>query len=214
MKYLAQPFLSKRGLLPIAGAALIACSAPAGDQDQGQSEATGSAAMSGDRMAMMTDRPMMRSGMMSGGMMSDGMMSGGMMGGGMADMRNIHGLLASHEAIERQVVDLPDGVRTITTSNDPEVAQMIRAHVRQMRDRYERDQPIRAMDPLFRELFENRDKAKMEIRDVPGGVEVVHTSSDPKVVALIRQHARHFVSRVVERGMPAAMGPTPLPEGY
>lgn len=152
--------------------------------------------------------------MMSGGMMSGGMMAGGMMGGQMQDMGTIHGLLASHDRISRTVEDLPNGVRTVTTSDDPRVAELIRTHVRQMRDRYEGDRPIRAMDPLFRELFERRDEARLEFRDVPGGIEVVHTSSDPQVVRLIRQHAHHFVDGVVERGMAASMGPTPLPEGY
>lgn len=94
------------------------------------------------------------------------------------------------------------------------MAELIRTHVRDMKERYERDQPVRPMDPLFRELFEHRREASMKVRDIPGGVEVLHTSSNPQVVLLIRQHARHFVNAVVDKGMAGAMGPTPLPEGY
>lgn len=199
----ARPRRLIRSLLPVAGVALIACSAPEHQSIEAQPQSSSSGMMGGG-MPMMGMRRMMQG----------GMMGGGMMGGGMQDMRSIRGLLASHESIERRVEDLPNGVRTFTTSSDPRVAALIRTHVRQMRDRFERGQPIRSMDPLFRELFERRDKARLEISDIPGGVEVLHTSSDPQVVLLIRQHARHFVSRAVEQGMSAAMGPTPLPEGY
>lgn len=178
--------------LPAIAVALIACSSPEQPAMQGQG-------MMGASSSMM-NRPMM--------------MGGGMMGGQMQDMRTIRGLLASHQDIERTVEDLPNGVRTVTRSDDPRVTELIRTHVRQMRDRYDRDQPIRRMDPLFRELFERRDEAKLEIRDIPGGVEVLHTSGNPEVVSLIRQHARHFVSVAAEQGMRGAMGPTPLPEGY
>lgn len=137
------------------------------------------------------------------------------MGAGMMrDMRPIHGLLTNHEMIERRVEDIPNGVRTITTSEDPEIAELIRTHVRQMKARYNRDQPIRMMDPVFRELFRNRHKTSLAFEDIPGGIRVTHTSSDPQVVLLIRQHARRFISEAANEGMRRAMRPTPLPEGY
>lgn len=166
-----------------------------------RAEPASSAAMDGMRWG---DMPMMRE-------MPDGMMSGeGMMG----DMRSIHGLLTSHQKIERRVEDISDGVRTITTSDDPEVAELIRTHVRQMKARYARGRPIRAMDPVFRELFRNRHKASLEFEDIPGGIRVTHTSNDPQVVLLIRQHARRFVSEAAEEGMTRAMRTTPLPDGF
>lgn len=176
---------------------LLACS-PGGDSGSNR----GAGMMNGG-MPMMGD---MHGGMMSG----EDMMGAGMMG----DMRSIHGLLTSHEKIERRVEDIRNGVRTTTTSDDPAIAQLIRTHVRQMKARYERDQPIRLMDPLFRELFRNRDKASLRYEDIPGGIRVTHTSNDPQVVLLIRQHARHFVSEAAQQGMSRAMRPTPLPEGY
>jgi uncharacterized protein YdcH (DUF465 family) len=142
-----------------------------------------------------------------------------MMGEGMGpemmrDMRAIHGLLTQHERIHREVEDIPGGVRTLTTSEDPQVASLIRTHVWQMKERMEKGQPIRRMDPVFRELFEHHEKVHMEIEEVPGGVRVTETSEDPQVVKLIRQHAHRAVSEFVEQGMPRAMQPTPLPEGY
>ncbi|MBA3511143.1 hypothetical protein [Sphingomonas sp.] len=178
--------------------ALLACS-PAGEP----------ASNRGMARTMQSGMPMMRD-------MPQGMMAGeGMMGPGMMqDMRPIHGLLASHDKIQRRVEDIPNGVRTITTSKDPEVAEMIRTHVRQMKARYSRGQPIRNMDPVFRELFRNRHKASLDYEDIPGGIRVTHTSDDPQVVLLIRQHARRFVSEAAKEGMSRAMRPTPLPEGY
>lgn len=172
----------------------------------GEPDSTRTAAMAGP---MQADMPMM--GNIGGGMMSgEGMMGPGMM----RDMRSIHGLLTSHEKIDRRVEDIPNGVRTVTTSDDPATAELIRAHVRQMKARYGRGQPIRIMDPVFRELFKNRNKASLEYEDVPGGIRVTHTSDDPRVVLLIRQHARRFVSEAAAEGMSRAMRPTPLPEGY
>lgn len=132
-------------------------------------------------------------------------------GGGGGPHDTIHALLADHEAIERRVVDRPDGVETWTESDDPEVAARIRVHVRQMRDRLESGRPMRRWDPLFAAIFAHADAIEMTIEDTPQGVRVVETSEDPEVVALIRQHAHRAVSEFVERGMDRAHEPTPLP---
>ncbi|HEX9241758.1 MAG TPA: hypothetical protein VF875_04895, partial [Anaeromyxobacter sp.] len=152
-----------------------------------------------------------RGGMM-GRMMNGGM--SGMMGGSMKEMSAIHGLLSDHTKIQRSVEDIPNGVRTVTTSEDPEVAALIREHVWQMKERIEQGRPIRQMDPLFRELFKNHEHIHIAIENVQGGVRVTETSDTPRVTPLIRQHARRAVSEFVAEGMPRAMRPTPLPPGY
>ncbi len=192
------PKTSPTMLLALA-AALSACS-PSGDESSREMPMGG---MMSDDMPMMERMPEW--------MMSNEDMSGA---GMMQDMRSIQGLLTNHEKIERRVENIPNGVRTLTTSDDPEVVQLVRTHVRQMKARYERDQPIRMMDPVFRELFRNRDKASLTYEDIPGGIRATHTSDDPQVVLLIRQHARQFVSEAAEQGMRRAMRPTELPEGY
>lgn len=161
-------------------------------------------------------------GMMGGDGMKDGvmgrmpswMMSRGMGPEMMRDMRVIHRLLVNHEKIERQVEEIPGGIRAVTTSRDPEVADQIRIHVSQMKERLEQGQPIRMMDPLFRELFRHHDKINLQVEHIPGGVRVTETSKDPQVTLLIRQHATRAVSEFVDGGMRRAMQPTPLPEGY
>ncbi|HEV2061397.1 MAG TPA: hypothetical protein VGR12_00980 [Solirubrobacteraceae bacterium] len=156
---------------------------------------------------------------MGGGMMDgpmpDWMMSAGGMDRGMReDMRVIRRLLRAHRQIDRAVADVPGGVRTRTVSDDPEIAALIRTHVRQMKARVEAGEPIRGMDPLFREIFEHHREIEMEVEDVPGGVRVRETSDEAQVVLLIRQHARRAVSEFVRRGMRRAMQRTPLPPGY
>ena len=151
-----------------------------------------------------------------GGMMGGGMMGGqnGMMGGGMQDMRTIHGLLSQHDKIKRSVKDIPNGVESVTTSDDPQVAHLIREHVGEMKSRIEEGRPIHQMDPLFREIFANYQHIHKQIADVPGGVRVTETADTANVVPLVRQHARRAVSEFVAQGMPRMMQPTPLPEGY
>lgn len=133
--------------------------------------------------------------------------------GGHGDMASAHALLARHDQIQRRVVERPDGVETWTTSDDPEVAKLLGTHVRQMKERLASGRPVRPHDPLFRAIFDNHDKIRMEIEDVDGGVRVVETSDDPKVVQLIQAHAR-LVDGFVEEGMARMHRGTSLPEGY
>jgi len=131
---------------------------------------------------------------------------------GLADDREtFHFLLQNHEKISRTVEEIDDGVLTTTTSEDPGIAEGIRAHVRQMEQRMESGAGLRHWDPLFVEIFESHDRVKIEIEDVPGGVRVRETSDDPRVVGLIRQHANRAVSEFVQEGFPRAHRPTPLP---
>jgi hypothetical protein len=54
----------------------------------------------------------------------------------------------------------------------------------------------------------------MAIEEAPGGVRVKETADEPRVVPLVRQHARRAVSEFVAEGMPRAMRFTLLPPGY
>jgi hypothetical protein len=156
----------------------------------------------------------MREGM-PGRRMPDWMMSsGGMDPQMMQDMPVIHELLLSHRKIDRRVEDIPGGIRSWTTSADGDIADLIRTHVHQMKARLERGDPIREMDPLFREILKHGETIRMEIANIPEGVRVTETSPDPQVALLIRQHAHRAVSQFVAAGMPRAMQPTPLPQGY
>jgi hypothetical protein len=144
--------------------------------------------------------------MMSGEQMMDPRM--------MEDMRVIHQLLQRHDRIRRDVENVASGIRAQTTSPDREVAELIRVHVRRMKARVEDGDAIRLMDPVFREIFKHHTEVVMDVEQIPGGVVVVETSTDPQVELLIRQHAHRAVSEFVAFGMARAMRPTPLPRGY
>src|SRR3990172_8808493 len=83
-----------------------------------------------------------QSGGMGPGMMRGMGPMGGPMAGGMqhdeafaADMGLVHEMLSIHERIKRTVTNLPNGIRTVTESDDPQVAQSIKAHVASMEQR-------------------------------------------------------------------------------
>ena len=52
--------------------------------------------------------------------------------GSAADMGLVHDLLANNARIKRTVTNLPNGIKTVTESDDPQVAQAIKAHVASM----------------------------------------------------------------------------------
>ncbi|MEQ9066725.1 MAG: hypothetical protein RLO18_08380, partial [Gimesia chilikensis] len=91
-------------------------------------------------------------------------------------------LLTNHQKIRRDVQLLPNGVKTLTESDDPQVAAKIREHVYWMKERVEKQQPIRMRDPLFAELFKHARQIKMVTENTPKGVRVIETSENPYVV--------------------------------
>jgi intracellular sulfur oxidation DsrE/DsrF family protein len=113
-------------------------------------------------------------------------------------------LLSHHDQITRTVKELPDGVETLTESDNPEIAEKIKEHVEWMSYRIENTQPIRMRDPLFAELFRHTDKIVMKHEDTEKGVRVVETSDDPYVAKLIKRHSE-VVSAFVKRGFAEAM---------
>ena len=121
-----------------------------------------------------------------------------------ADHEVFHFLLSNHEKISRKVTQLPNGVETLTESDDPEIASKIKEHVEWMEYRVEHSQPIRMRDPLFAELFRHADKIDMKHEDTENGVRVIETSDDPYVATLIKRHAE-VVSGFVEQGYAEAM---------
>ena len=121
-----------------------------------------------------------------------------------ADHADFQYLLRNHEKISRDVKELPNGVETLTESDDPDVAAKIKEHVQWMQHRIEETKPIRMRDPLFAELFRHTEKITMERVETDNGVRVTETSEDPYVAKLIKAHAK-AVSGFVERGFDAAM---------
>ena len=146
------------------------------------------------------------------GMMGHGMMGHGMMGMGhtgrdaatASDMDAIHELAIGHDRIRRSVTNLPDGIRTITESDDPRIAQLIREHVARMGQRVRAGTmmgvPIES--PAVHRIYANKDKIRTTSEATPQGIVVTQTSSDPSIVALLQEHAVE-VSDLVRGGMAA-----------
>ncbi len=120
------------------------------------------------------------------------------------DQTLFHFLLTNHKKITRVVTELPNGVESLTESDDPEVAAKIKEHVKWMQYRVEETKPIRMRDPLFAELFRHTDKIVMKRVETEKGVSVTETSEDAKVATLIKAHAK-VVSGFVTHGFEEAM---------
>ncbi|MEX0853299.1 MAG: hypothetical protein WD036_08475 [Bauldia sp.] len=158
--------------------------------------------------------------------MGPGMMKGmgpGMMGGGpgamgmgpgmmgmahdsatMAQLGVIHELFVNHDKITRTVTNLPDGIRTVTESNDPRITQILQEHVGDMLQRVDaNDDPgLPIESPALRSIFENYDKIETKVESTENGIVVVQTSTDPETVAVLQQHASE-VTDFVKEGMVA-----------
>lgn len=128
----------------------------------------------------------------------------------MADMQGIHALFAERARITRTVTPRADGVETVTESDDPQVANLIRAHVAAMYARVDEVRPIHQRDPLFREVFAHASQIVMTQTATPRGVRVVETSSDPYVARLIQAHAE-VVSAFLANGRSEMMKNHPVP---
>lgn len=121
-----------------------------------------------------------------------------------ADMNLVHELLANHDQIRRTVTNLPDGIRTVTESADPRVAQAIKAHVASMSQRLGDGREFNIFSTTLPVLFENKDKISSTVEMTVKGAVVTQTSADAKVVAALQGHAAE-VTALAQEGMVAMM---------
>ncbi|MDP3716070.1 MAG: hypothetical protein Q8R21_06625, partial [Burkholderiales bacterium] len=165
--------------------------------------------------------PMMRQGM------GPGMGGGGGMGRGpvgmlttqdansAADMGITMNLVHENTKIRRTVTRLPDGIRTVTESDDPKIAQDIKAHVASMSGRLQEGKEFNIFSTTLPVIFDNAKNIKSKIEFTAKGAIVTRTSPDPKVATALQAHADEVTELVKEgpvafhRGIDArmAMGP-------
>ncbi len=124
--------------------------------------------------------------------------------GSSADMGLVHDLLMNHTKIKRTVTNLPDGIKTVTESDDPQVAQTIKAHVASMSQRLKDGREFNIFSTTLPVLFENRDKIKSVVEVTEKGSVVTRTSTDAKVVAALQGHAAE-VTELAQEGPMAMM---------
>lgn len=151
--------------------------------------------------------PFMHGGMR--GMMGPSMMGPGIMGTAhdsatMAQLRVIHTLFVDHDRIKRTVTNLPDGIRTVTESDDPQIAQLLQTHVADMMKRVDAgdDPGLPVESDALHAIFRKKDKVHTSVEATAKGAVVVQTSDDPKTVAALQEHAAQ-VTDFAEQGMAA-----------
>jgi hypothetical protein len=146
-------------------------------------------------------------GQMGPGMMGMGPGMMGMNGGSatMGERSDIHGLLFNYDRIKRTVTNLPNGIRTVTESDDPEVAATLKKHVATMAKRVEegRDPGLPIESPALHSIFRDKGKIKTAYETTEKGIVVVQTSTDAIAVKALQDHAAE-VTDLVQRGMVAA----------
>lgn len=123
--------------------------------------------------------------------------------GSAADMGPVHDLVMNHAKIKRAVTNLPNGIRTVTESDDPKIAQSIKAHVASMSQRLKDGREFNIFSKTLPVLFENRDKITSKVEMTEKGSIVTRTSTDAKVVAALQGHAAE-VTELAQEG-PVAM---------
>ncbi len=106
--------------------------------------------------------------------------------------------------LNREVELLPDGIRTYTWSDQPELAAVLVAHVGGMLQRVDegRDPQVFIQSPTLDILFQRGETITTEIETTENGIWVTQTSTDPEVVAALQTHAAE-VSDMAARGMQA-----------
>ena len=122
----------------------------------------------------------------------------------MAEMGAIHELMVNHDRINRTVTNFANGIRTVTESDDPRVAGIIKEHVLGMDQHVSagNDPDLPMESPALHSIFQNADKVHTSIQTTAKGAVVVQTSNDAETVAALQKHASE-VSDLVKGGMAA-----------
>lgn len=118
-----------------------------------------------------------------------------------SDLKNI---FTNHMKINRRVEQLPNGIKTITETDDDDLRESIVTHVALMVTRLEegRNPQVIIQSPTLDLLFDRYDEIETNVEITNRGVQVIQTSSNRDVVALLQQHAAE-VSDMSKRGMRA-----------
>ena len=118
------------------------------------------------------------------------------------EVGDLKALFINHKALRRSVEHLPNGVRTLTETDDDALRTQLMSHVAMMLARMQskRDPEVRIQSPTLTALFKHADAIDTTMEMTATGVAVNQTSADPEVVALLQTHAAE-VSDMSARGM-------------
>ena len=113
-------------------------------------------------------------------------------------------MFRNFQTLERTVENLPNGIRTVTSSSDPETMDALVSHVTGMIQRVEegRDPKVFIQSPTLDIFFQKGEGLVNEIEVNDNGIVVTQTSDDPELVAALQTHAAE-VTDMANRGMQA-----------
>jgi hypothetical protein len=108
------------------------------------------------------------------------------------------------EKITRSVENLPNGIRTVTHSDDPALFDVVTSHVGGMLDRVGdgRNPEVIIQSPTLDIIFERGSAIVTDVEITEDGLIVTQTSADAEVVAALQTHAAE-VTAMADRGMAA-----------
>ncbi|GGE37450.1 hypothetical protein [Actibacterium pelagium] len=106
--------------------------------------------------------------------------------------------------IDREVTNLPNGIRAVTRSDNPQVKDAIVRHVIDMIARVEAgdDPKVFIQSPTLDIFFERYEALTTQVEVTEDGVIVTQTSDDPELVEAMHIHAAE-VSAMADQGMRA-----------
>jgi len=121
-----------------------------------------------------------------------------------AVMPVVHDLMMNHQKLRRTVTNLPNGVRTITESDDSTMVKQLQNHVATTGVLVEKSQDLDVppASPTLRQLLKRGASITRTVEHTALGVIVTETSTDRVTVSLLQAHAAE-VTELVNRGMAA-----------
>jgi len=113
-------------------------------------------------------------------------------------------LFRHFRSLSREVTNLPNGIKTVTRSSNPQVMEALISHVIGMRARVDAgdDPQVFIQSPTLEIFFERRDALDTRVEVSDDGITVFQTSEDPELVAALQAHAAE-VTGMVDQGMRA-----------
>lgn len=113
-------------------------------------------------------------------------------------------MFRNFDTITREVETLPNGIRTVTRSSDPQVMDALVSHTVGMIDRVAaKDDPgVFIQSPTLDAIFLMGDEILSDVEMTDDGLVVVQTSANPDLVEALQVHAAE-VTDMADRGMAA-----------
>jgi hypothetical protein len=121
-----------------------------------------------------------------------------------ADMSLIHELILHHDRITRSVTNIPNGIRTVTESDDSLLTGRIKQHASTMTARVAsgKDPGWPMESEALRTLYKNSALIRTRVESTAKGIFVEQTSTDSATINALQTHAAE-VTALVEGGMEA-----------